>query len=253
MLSTEENSGLILGRNPVMEALKNEREMEKILIAKGTEGSILKIIGMAKDKKIPIIYSDKAGLDRVAGGTPHQGVIAYSSSFAYVELEDILEIARARKEDPFVVILDNLEDPHNLGAIMRTAEATGVHGIIIPKRRAVGVTDVVKRASAGASEYMACAKVANIVHAIEKLKENGCWIAACDMGGQPYHKANLKGGLAIVIGSEGSGISRLVKEKCDFTVSIPMVGKISSLNASNAAAVLLCEVRKQRDADGTDR
>lgn len=230
-----------------MEALKNDREIEKILIGKGTEGSILKIVGMAKDKKIPIMYGEKIALDRIAGGVPHQGVIAYSSSFHYCEVEDLLDIAQARGEDPFLIILDNLEDPHNFGAIMRTAEVTGAHGIIIPKRRAVGVTDVVIRASAGAVEYMACAKVGNIAQTIEKLKSKGVWIAACDMDGQPYYKANLKGSIALVIGSEGAGISKLVREKCDFVTSIPMMGKISSLNASNAAAVLMCEVRRQRD------
>lgn len=247
MLNIEENNGIVLGRNPVMEALKNDREIEKILIAKGTEGSILKIVGMAKDKKIPVMYGDKVALDRVANGVPHQGVIAYTSSFKYCEVEEILALAKAREEDPFIIILDNIEDPHNLGAIMRSAEVTGVHGLIIPKRRAVGVTDVVTRASAGAVEYMACAKVANIVQTIEKLKAAGLWIGSCDVEGQPYYKANLKGGICLVIGSEGFGISKLVKEKCDFTVSIPMVGKISSLNASNAAAVLMCEVRRQRD------
>src|SRR5665648_816255 len=161
LLNTEENSGIVLGRNPVMEALKNDREIEKIQIAKGTEGSILKIVGMAKDKKIPVMYGDKAALDRVANGVPHQGVIAYTSSFKYCEVEEILALAKTREEDPFIIILDNIEDPHNLGAIMRSAEVTGVHGLIISKRRAVGVTDVVTRASAGAVEYMACAKVAN--------------------------------------------------------------------------------------------
>ncbi|MBK5247121.1 MAG: 23S rRNA (guanosine(2251)-2'-O)-methyltransferase RlmB [Peptostreptococcaceae bacterium] len=249
LLNTEENSGIVLGRNPVMEALKNDREIEKILIAKGTEGSILKIVGMAKDKKIPVMYGDKVALDRVANGVPHQGVIAYTSSFKYCEVEEILALAKAREEDPFIIILDNIEDPHNLGAIMRSAEVTGAHGLIIPKRRAVGVTDVVTRASAGAVEYMACAKVANIVQTIEKLKAAGLWIGACDVEGQPYYKANLKGGICLVIGSEGFGISKLVKEKCDFTVSIPMVGKIGSLNASNAAVVLMCEVRRQRDVE----
>jgi len=247
LLNTEENSGMILGRNPVIEALKNDREIEKILIANGTEGSILKIVGMAKDKKIPIMYGEKLILDRIANGVPHQGVIAYSSSFKYCEVEDILALAKSREEDPFVIILDNIEDPHNFGAIMRSAEVTGAHGIIIPKRRAVGVTDVVTRASAGAAEYMACAKVANIVQTIEKLKAAGLWIGACDVDGEPYYKSNLKGGICLVVGSEGFGISKLVKEKCDFTVSIPMVGKIGSLNASNAAAVLMCEVRRQRD------
>lgn len=247
LLNMEENNNIVIGRNPVIEALKNNRPIDKIIIAKGTEGSIIKIIGMAKEKKIPIVYGDKSALDRVSNGNPHQGVVAYTSSFEYCEVEDILKEAEIRGEDPFIIILDNIEDPHNLGAIMRTAEVSGAHGIIIPKRRAAFVTDVVAKASAGAVEYMKCAKVSNIVQTIEKLKSSGLWIAACDMGGDSYYQANLKGPIGIVIGSEGFGISKLVKEKCDFTVSIPMVGKISSLNASNAAAVIMCEVRRQRD------
>jgi 23S rRNA (guanosine2251-2'-O)-methyltransferase len=250
-LETENiNKNIIFGRNPVMEALKNDREIEKLLIGKGAEGSINKIIGMAKDKRIPIIMTEKPTLDRLANGSPHQGVAAYVSAYSYCEIEDIFDLAEKRGEPPYIMILDNLEDPHNLGAIMRTAEVVGAHGIIIPKRRAVGITDVVVKASAGAVEYMPCVKVSNIAQTIDKLKDKGIWIAACDMDGQPYYKADLKGGIAIVIGSEGFGISRLVKEKCDFVVSIPMVGKITSLNASNAAAVLMCEVRRQRDAVG---
>ncbi|QIB70779.1 23S rRNA (guanosine(2251)-2'-O)-methyltransferase RlmB [Aminipila butyrica] len=239
---------MILGRNPVIEALRNEREMEKLLVAKGAEGSIKKIVGMAKEKHIPMTLVDKVTLDRLAEGQPHQGVVAYVSSYSYCDVEDILDIAKERQEPPFIMILDNLEDPHNLGAIMRTGEACGVHGIIIPKRRAVGITDVVAKASAGAVEYMACAKVSNIAQTIESLKEKGVWVYACHMDGETYYKTDLKGPAAIVIGSEGAGISRLVREKCDFAVSIPMVGKITSLNASNAAAILMCEVRKQRDA-----
>ncbi|QHI73974.1 23S rRNA (guanosine(2251)-2'-O)-methyltransferase RlmB [Aminipila terrae] len=231
-----------------MEALRNDREVEKLIVGKGAEGSIKKIVGMAKDKKIPIIMADKITLDRLADGSPHQGIAAYVSAYSYCDVDDILKKAEKRGEPPFIIILDNLEDPHNLGAIMRTAEACGVHGIIIPKRRSVGITDVVVKASAGAVEYISCAKVSNIVQTIESLKEKGIWIYACDMNGETYYKADLKGAAALVIGSEGFGISRLVKEKCDFVVSIPMVGKITSLNASNAAAVLMCEVRKQRDA-----
>ncbi|MHC1722660.1 MAG: 23S rRNA (guanosine(2251)-2'-O)-methyltransferase RlmB [Aminipila sp.] len=242
------NNNIIVGRNPVMEALRSDREIEKLIVGKGAEGSIKKIVGMAKDKKIPITMADKAVLDRLSNGSPHQGVAAYVSSYSYCEVEDILEVAERRGESPFVMILDNLEDPHNLGAIMRTAEACGAHGIIIPKRRSVGITDVVAKASAGAVEYIPCAKVSNIAQTIDSLKEKGIWIYACDMDGDSYYKTDLKGAIAIVIGSEGFGISRLVKEKCDFVVSIPMVGKITSLNASNAAAVLMCEVRKQRDA-----
>lgn len=248
-LETENtNQNVIVGRNPVMEALRNDREIEKLIVGKGAEGSIKKIVGMAKDKKIPITMADKVVLDRLSNGAPHQGVAAYVSSYSYCEVEDILEIAEKRGEAPFIIILDNLEDPHNLGAVMRTADACGAHGIIIPKRRSVGITDVVAKASAGAVEYVPCAKVSNVVQTIESLKNKGIWIYACDMDGDAYYKTDLKGAAAIVIGSEGFGISRLVKEKCDFVVSIPMVGKITSLNASNAAAVLMCEVRKQRDA-----
>lgn len=247
MEAEKSNKNIIVGRNPIMEALRCDREIEKIVVGKGAEGSIKKIVGMAKDKKIPVITADKSTLDRISDGGPHQGIVAYVSSYSYVEVEDILDRAEARGEKPFIIILDNLEDPHNLGAIMRTAEACGAHGIIIPKRRAVGITDVVVKASAGAVEYVLCAKVSNIAQTIEKLKEKGIWVYACDMDGQTYYKTDLKGAAAIVIGSEGFGISRLVKEKCDFVVSIPMIGKITSLNASNAAAVLMCEVRKQRD------
>lgn len=237
----------IIGRNPVMEALRNDREIEKILVGKGAEGSITKIIGIAKDKGIPIYQSDKLTLDRIAAGAPHQGVIAYASAYSYSSMEDIYAKAEASGEPPLVVILDNLEDPHNLGAIMRTAECAGAHGVIIPKRRSVGLTDTVAKSSAGAIEYMSCVKVANIGQTIDQLKEDGFWVAACDMDGVPYYEQDLTGKLAIVIGSEGAGISQLVKKKCDFTVSMPMVGKITSLNASNAAAVLMYEVRRQRD------
>lgn len=243
----EESENVVLGRNPVIEALKNDREIEKILIGKGAEGSITKIIGMAKDKQIPIYQSDKITLDRIAGGRPHQGVCAYASAYEYAELEDIYAKAAEKGEDPFVVILDNLEDPHNLGAIIRTAECAGAHGIIIPKRRSCGLTEVVAKASAGAIEYMPCVKVANIGQAVDKLKEDGFWIAACDMGGVNYYNQDLTGKIALVIGSEGYGISQLVRKKCDYVVSMPMVGKITSLNASNAAAILMYEVRKQRD------
>ena len=162
-------------------------------------------------------------------------------------MEDIFAKAEASGEPPFIIILDNLEDPHNLGAVMRTAECAGAHGVIIPKRRAAGLTETVAKAAAGALEYIPCVKVANIAQTIDQLKERGLWIAACDMGGKEYYKQDLTGSIAVVIGSEGNGISRLVKEKCDFVVSMPMMGRINSLNASNAAAVIMYEVRKQRD------
>lgn len=239
---------IIVGRNPVTEALRSGREIDKLMVS-SEEGSMKKILALAKERRIPVMKVEKSAIDRIAEGKAHQGVAAYVSAYAYAELEDIFRIAEERGEDPFIIILDNLEDPHNLGAIMRTAECAGAHGIIIPKHRACGLTDVVAKASAGAIEYMPCVKVTNIAQAIEELKERGVWVAACDMGGQEYYKADLKGKLAVVIGSEGSGISRLVKEKCDFVVSMPMVGRITSLNASNAAAVIIYEVRKQRDGN----
>lgn len=240
------NKNLIIGRNPVMEALKSGREIDKMLVAKDGEGSIKKIIGMAKEKNLFYQFVEKTALDRIADGAVHQGVIAYISTYEYCDPEDILEKARQKGEDPFLIILDGIEDPHNLGAIMRTADGAGAHGIIIPKRRAAGITDVVAKASAGAVEYVPVAKVSNIAQTIDKLKGKGVWIAACDMDGTEYDKADLKGSLALVIGAEGQGVSRLVKEKCDFVLSIPMSGQISSLNASNAAAVLMYEAKRQR-------
>ena len=243
---SSENKSLIIGRNPVIEALKSGREIEKLLIAKDAEGSIKKIIGMAKEKKLPYQFVDKAALDRISDGGVHQGVAAYVSSYQYCDVEDIIEKAKSRNEDPFIIILDGIEDPHNLGAIIRTADGAGAHGIIIPKRRAAGITDVVVKASAGAVEYVPVAKVSNISQTIDKLKDMGIWVGACDMDGDDYDRTNLKGSLAIVIGAEGQGIGRLVKEKCDFILSIPMAGRITSLNASNAAAILMYEVKRQR-------
>lgn len=239
-------SEIIIGRNAVSEALKSDREIEKITLAKGAEGSVKQIAARAKEKKIPLYYSDKPRMDKMASGENHQGVIAVVSDYRYCTVEDILARAEARNEKPFVLVLDGLEDPHNLGAIMRTAECAGVHGLIIPKRRSVSVTETVAKTSAGAVEYMLCAKVANIANTIDKLKEKGLWIGACDMGEARYDQQDLTGAIGLVIGGEGSGISRLVKEKCDFVVSIPMLGKITSLNASNAAAVLMYEVVRQR-------
>lgn len=243
--SYERNENVIVGRNPVTEALKSGREIDKLVVS-STEGSMIKILAMAKEKGIPVMKTEKAALDRIAAGQAHQGVAAYTSPYDYAEMEEIFAKAKASGEEPFIIILDNLEDPHNLGAIMRTAECAGAHGIIIPKRRACGLTEVVAKASAGAIEYMPCVKVTNIAQTIEELKEKGIWVAACDMGGQEYYKANLKGAIAVVIGSEGFGISKLVREKCDFVVSMPMLGRITSLNASNAAAVIAYEIRRQR-------
>ncbi len=240
-------SDIIEGRNPVMEALKSEREIEKILVAKGAnQGSIKKIIAMAKDKGIPVQYVEKQFLDRQAATGAHQGVMAYASAYEYSELEDIVFKAQAKKEDLFIIILDGIEDPHNLGAIIRTADAAGSHGVIIPKRNAAGLTSAAVKASAGAVEYVPVVRVSNIVQTIQKLKDLGVWIAAADMEGDELFSSNMTGKIALVIGSEGKGISRLIKETCDFAVKLPMYGKIESLNASAAAAVIMYEVVRQR-------
>ncbi len=243
-------SNLLFGRNPVLEALKNGREIEKLLMQKGGEGSIKKIEAMARDAKIFIQYADKTALDRITAevsqGSPHQGVIAYVASYGYYQVEDLLERAKIRGEEPFLILLDGIEDPHNLGAILRTADGAGAHGIIIPKRRAVGLTDAAAKASAGAVEYIPVARVSNLGQTIDSLKEKGIWIGGCHMDGSIYHEADLTGPVAIVIGGEGSGLSRLVREKCDFILKIPMAGSISSLNASNAAAILMYEIVRQR-------
>lgn len=243
----EENTDLIMGRNPVAEALKSGREINKLIIAKDAEGSIRKIIGDAKERKIPIHYVDRISIDRITDGGLHQGVAAYVSPYAYCEVEDLIEIAARKSEDLFLIILDGIEDPHNFGAIIRTANAAGAHGIIIPKRRSASITGTVVKASAGAIEYTPVARVSNIVQTIEKIKAMGVWVAAVDTLGEIYYKSNLKGKLALVIGGEGEGISRLVGETCDFKVSIPMTGEITSLNASNAAAVVMYEVYRQRN------
>ncbi len=243
----EKKTDMIFGRNPVAEALKSGREMERILIQKGAGGSVGKILSLAKERGVILQYEEKEFLDRKAGGGRHQGVIAFVSAHEYAGVEDMLALAEKRGEPPFLIVLDELEDPHNLGAVMRTAECAGAHGVIISRRRAGGLTETVARTSAGAVEYLPCARVTNIPRTLDELKKKGIWVYACDMDGETYWKQDLTGPVALVIGSEGRGISRLAREKCDFAVSIPMVGEITSLNASNAAAILMYEVRKQRD------
>ncbi|MCF6462458.1 23S rRNA (guanosine(2251)-2'-O)-methyltransferase RlmB [Clostridium sp. Cult1] len=237
----------IIGRNPVLEVLKTGKEIEKIFILKGDlKGSINKIVGIAKDKNILIQYVDKNKLDQIAQGGSHQGIAALVTPYVYFSIDDILKKADKQEKAPFILILDGIEDPHNLGAIVRTAECAGVHGIIIPKRRAAHVTSTVYKSSAGAVEHMMIAKVNNLSDAIEKLKKKGLWIYGADVDGESYYfNTDLKGSIALVIGSEGKGISRLVKEKCDFLLKIPMFGKVSSLNASNAASILIYEVVRQ--------
>lgn len=237
----------VVGRNPVLELLKTNKEIDKIYILKGDlQGSIKKIVGMAKDRKIIIQEVDKNKLDLMAGNNAHQGVAALVTGFKYSTIDDILNKAKNKGESPFVIILDGIEDPHNLGAIIRTAECAGVHGIIIPKRRAARVNQTVYKSSAGAVEHVLIADVVNISDTITHLKKEGLWIYGADMDGQSYHfHTSLDGPIALVIGNEGKGISRIVKEKCDVLVKIPMVGKISSLNASASAAILIYEVVRQ--------
>lgn len=238
---------MVAGRNAVMEALKGSRSVNKLMIANGsTEGSIKEIIAVAKDKGINIQYWDRSKLDSIARGIRHQGVLAQVAPVQYAELEDILQVAKDRNEPPFIVLLDELEDPHNLGAILRTADAAGVHGVLIPKHRSCPLSATVAKTSAGAVEHVPVARVGNLVQTIKKLKQEGLWVAAADMDGKDYYDTDLTGPLLLIIGSEGQGVGRLVKEQCDFVVRIPMVGKINSLNASVAGSILMYEAMKQR-------
>ena len=237
----------IFGRNPVAEAVKSGRAVEKILVRKGRiEGSLVPIIKKAKAQGIIVQETDARRLDELSGGQNHQGVIAYVSEYDYVSVADILKSAYDKGEAPFVIICDRITDPHNLGAILRTANCVGAHGLIIPKRNSAGLNSVAVKTAAGAAEYTPVARVTNISAAIEKLKKEGLWICAADMDGEPLYQADLRGALGIVIGSEGEGISRLVRENCDFAVSIPMAGEINSLNASVAAGVIMYEALRQR-------
>lgn len=240
-------SDKIFGRNPVAEAIKSGREIDKIIVKKGEiEGSLRPIIKKARDMGIPVVEADKSKLDRAAEGQNHQGVIAYAAQHSYTSLSDMLAQAREKGHAPFIVVLDKITDPHNLGSIIRTANCAGCDGIIIPKRSGVGLNEVVAKTSAGALEYVPVCKVTNIARAIDELKEEGLWIAGAEAGGSPMYKTDLTGAIALVIGSEGEGISRLVKEKCDFLTEIPMFGQVNSLNASVAAAVLMYEVVRRR-------
>lgn len=233
----------IAGRNPVLEALRSGREIDKIFVKKGQpEGSLRPLIKKARDRGIIISEVDRKKLDELSGGENHQGVVAFVSEIRYKTIDDILNAAKERGEAPFVVILDKITDPHNIGAIIRTAECAGAHGIIMPKRASAPINEIVAKTSAGAVEYANICKVTNLSTAIDKLKENGLWITGADMDGESMYDIDFTGGVGLVIGSEGEGISRLVREKCDFIASIPMKGEVSSLNASVAAGILMYEV-----------
>ena len=234
----EEMSNLLVGRNPIREALKAGRDMEKLLVAKGELiGSAREIVAMAREQKVIVQEVDRAHLDAMAPG--HQGLIAVVSAYAYKTVDDMLALAKERGEAPFLVILDGVTDPHNLGAIIRSAECAGAHGVIIPERRAVGLTPAAVKASAGAVEYLPVAREVNLTRTIERLKKEGVWIYGTAMNGEDYRKVDFSGAKALVIGSEGEGMSRLVGESCDKVVTLPMKGKIESLNASVAAGILL--------------
>ena len=238
---------LIMGRNTVLEALRSERDIHKIWVAEGaTKGQIQQVIAVAKENKVMIQVVPKKKLDQMVEGN-HQGVIAQVAAYQYAALDDIFRLAEKKQEDPFILLLDELEDPHNLGSILRTADASGVHGIIIPKRRAVGFTATVAKSSTGAIEHVPVVRVTNLSRTIEELKERGVWIAGTDAkGSQDYRRMDGTMPLGIVIGSEGRGMSRIIKEKCDFLFHLPMVGHVTSLNASVAASLLMYEVYRKR-------
>ena len=250
--SRDELPYLIIGRNAAREAIKSERSIDKILVSKEPDGSLREIINLARDRNIRVDEVERAKLDELCmpfghGGKTgnHQGIVAQVPGVEYCELSDMLNAAKAKNEKPFIIVLDGIEDPHNLGSILRSAVCAGAHGVVIPKRRAVSVTAAASKASAGATEYCMVARVANLSGAIDRLKDEGMWIAGADMTGKPMNDVRMEGALVLVIGGESEGLSRLVREKCDFLVKIPMFGPLDSLNASVAAAVLMFEKRRQ--------
>ena len=245
--AAEIEAGRLEGRNAVMEAVRAEKTIDKLFVQEGLRDSTISaIISKLKEKDTIISFVKKQKLDKLSETGHHQGVIAFCSSYEYAEIDDIFKKAEEKGEDPFIIILDEVEDPHNLGAIIRTANLAGAHGVIIPKHRAAGITSTVIRASAGAINFTPVVKVTNIAKTIDELKKRGVWFACADMDGELMYKCNLKGSIGLVIGNEGSGVSRLVREKCDYIVSIPMKGDIDSLNASVAAGVLAYEIVRQR-------
>lgn len=245
--TNEPKPDVIAGRNPVSEAIRSGRPIDKILVARGEKtGAVVGILAKAREKQIPVKEADRVKLDFLSGSAPHQGIIALAAAKEYSTVEDILAYAAEKGEPPFLVILDELEDPHNLGAIIRTAECAGAHGVIIPKRRSVGLSYTVGKASAGAVEYMRVARVTNIATLLDDLKKQGVWIYGADMNGTDYTQCDMSGACALVIGNEGKGMARLVREKCDVIVSLPMKGHINSLNASVAAGILMYHALKSR-------
>lgn len=246
-MEEKRENDLIIGRNCLNEALRGGRTLDRVLVIKGFQnGPLRALVAKAKERGAVIKEVDGRKLDLVTGGAAHQGIIAYAAVREYAQVDDIFALAEEKNEDPFIIVLDEIEDPHNLGAIIRTAECAGAHGVIIPRRRSVGLSYTVGKASAGAVEYMPVARVANIADTLGSLKKKGVWVYGADMDGGVWCKADLKGAIALVIGSEGKGISRLVRERCDAVLSLPMCGSITSLNASVAAGVLMYEITRQR-------
>ena len=247
MENRSEGEGLIEGRNAVTEALRAGAPIDKIYIARGeTDRTLSRIVAEAKKAGLVVVDVDRRKLDTMSATHSHQGVIAVAAAQSYASVEDILRRAEEKGEKPLIVVCDEISDPHNLGAIIRTAECAGAHGVIIPKRRAVGLTAVVAKASAGAIEHMAIAKVSNLATTVEELKKKGLWIFASEAGATPYYETDFNIPSAIIFGSEGAGVSRLLKEKCDFLISIPMYGKVNSLNVSTAASVILCHAARMQ-------
>jgi 23S rRNA (guanosine2251-2'-O)-methyltransferase len=244
------SEGLVIGRNAVRELLKSGRAVDKIFVQKGErEGSIVVLVAEAVARHIPMVEVEKAKLDKMTAFATHQGIVAMAAEKEYCSVDDILKIAEERGEKPFIVIADGITDPHNLGALIRCAEGVGAHGLIIPKRRAVGLTPVVTRASCGAIEHLAIAKVTNLASTVDVLRQKGVWIFAAEAGGDAYYNTDFNCPCAIVLGSEGDGVSRLLKEKSDYITSIPMYGQVNSFNVSTAAAVILAEVSRQHRAN----
>lgn len=242
----------IIGRNPVMEAIRSGRDINKIWVSEGAnKGQIHKLLELANQNKVLVQTAPNKKLDGMVKGN-HQGVVAQVAAYEYVEIDDLFEVANSRNEQPFFLILDEIEDPHNLGSIMRTADAVGAHGIIIPKRRAVGLTSAVAKASTGAIEYIPVARVTNLARTVDDLKQRGVWIFGTDAkGADDYRNMDGQISLGLIIGSEGKGMSRILKEKCDFLIKLPMVGKVTSLNASVAASLLMYEIHRKRHPLGS--
>ncbi len=244
--NTEMDASLVIGRNAVRELLRSGRTVDKLLVQKGErEGSIVVLVAEAIERHIPVVETDRVKLDKMTNYSVHQGVVAMAAEKEYCSVEDILNIAKERGERPFIIIADGITDPHNLGALIRCAEGVGAHGLIIPKRRAVGLTSAVSKASCGAIEHLAIAKVTNIAATVDELKEKGIWIFSAEAGGEAYYNTDFKCPCAIVLGSEGEGVSKIVKDRSDYITSIPMYGHVNSFNVSTAAAVILAEVAKQ--------